>query len=178
MRRGRRVLILVAPVVGALALVAVVAAALARDDGSSTAVPLVGQPAPSLAGETLQGEEFVLEPGRHQLTLVNVWASWCGPCRQELPLLAATAREAPSRVAVVTVNTRDGPAAARSLLEQTGTEDLLTVKDVRGRIAVSWGATGVPETFVVDAEGVIRAHHSGAVTQEWVKTQIDTWGPR
>ncbi len=165
---------------GALALLAVVVlagAALVRG-GAGEAAPLVGDPAPRLAGETLDGEEYTFDPAAHELTLVNVWASWCGPCRQELPLLSEVARAAPGRVAVVTVNTRDGAVAARSLLEETGTENLLAVQDPRGRIAVSWGATGVPETFVVDAEGVVRGHVAGAVTRAWVQDQVARWGSR
>lgn len=137
--------------------------------------PLQGEPAPELRGTTLEGQQYRMRPRDSALTIVNVWASWCGPCRQELPMIADFTRRRGDRVRVVTVDTRDGPAAARSLLEEVDATDLLAVQDPSGRIAVDWGATGVPETFVVDADGIIRARAVGEVTEEWLAEQVDRW---
>lgn len=140
--------------------------------------PTVGERAPALVGTTLTGDRFRLQPRPGTLTVVNVWASWCGPCRDEVPLLDHFAQEWRGRgVRVVTVNTRDGPVAARSFLSQVGARDLLAVSDPDGRIAVAWGATGVPETFVVDQDGTVRAHQIGVVTSAWLEEQVARWSP-
>lgn len=168
----------------AVALVALVGtalllgSALAGSEGSTQANPLVGSKAPPLSGETLSGTTYTLHEKPHTLTLVNVWASWCGPCRDEVPLIADTARRWSDRgVRVVTVDTKDGPVAARTLLQEVHATDLLAVQDPHGRIAVAWGVTGVPETFVVDEHGVIRAHRAGPVTRPWLSEQLGRWAP-
>ncbi|MGW0231232.1 TlpA family protein disulfide reductase [Actinopolymorpha singaporensis] len=145
--------------------------------GGAVGSPLAGHPAPELSGRTLDGGHYRLRPGGAKVTLVNVWASWCGPCRNELPLLAATAqRWKPRGVRVVTVNTKDGPVAARSLLKEVDATGLLTVLDPYGDLAVSWGATGIPETFVVDQDGKVRARWTGPLTKDWLDTQLARWG--
>lgn len=171
--RRRRVL----PVALALVLVAGLTVLLAtglRDAGHpSDRFALLGQPAPPLHGRTLDGGHFALDSLEGSVVLVNVWASWCGPCRNELPLIRdASRRWADEGVEVVTINTRDGPVAARALLEEVNATDLLTVRDSKGRLAVAWGATGVPETFVVDRSGIVRARRVGEVTPEWLQTHL------
>ncbi len=78
----------------------------------------------------------------------------------------------------LTIDTRDGPVAARSLLHEVDATDLPVVQDPDGRLAVDWGATGIPETFVVDATGTVRARSRGAVTLEWLQEQARQWGSR
>lgn len=135
---------------------------------------LVGRVAPPLAGPTLDGGAFDMDRLARQVVLVNVWASWCGPCRDELPLIARTQRRlAPAGLGVVTIDTRDGPVAARALLAEVGAERLTTVLDPDGRLAVAWGAHGVPETFLVDRRGVIRSVHIGPITQRWVQEHVE-----
>lgn len=135
---------------------------------------LVDRAAPALSGPTLDGSSFSLDELGGQVVLVNVWASWCGPCRDELPLLVATQRRlAPDGLRVVTLDTRDGPDAARALLAETGAAGLTTVLDPDGRLAVSWGARGVPETFLVDRRGIIRAVSIGPITEQWVQQQVE-----
>ncbi len=175
-RRGLTVAAALAVLIGVSLLLG---SALSRPGSSSSASPLLGRHAPALAGTTLGGGTYRLprKPGR--LTLVNIWASWCGPCRQELPLLSQVARHAGAEgVRLVTVNTKDGEVPARELLRKVGASDLLTVQDPHGRLAVEWGVTGVPETFVVDAGGVVRARFQGPVSQAWLDQQIQRWGPR
>jgi cytochrome c biogenesis protein CcmG/thiol:disulfide interchange protein DsbE len=168
-------------VLGAAVLV-VAALVLGRGALSGSAAgasfPLEGKPAPAVSGSTLAGDTVSREHWRGGVTVVNIWASWCGPCRQELPIIAAFARHAAgSRVRVLTIDTRDGPAAARSLLDEVGAKDLPVVQDPAGRLAVAWGVTGVPETFVVDHRGVIRALARGGVTRDWLEEQVSRWGP-
>jgi len=142
-------------------------------DGTGTS-PLVGRRAPTLSGTTLTGAHYRWRPGT--VTVVNIWASWCGPCRDELPLIARFAQTWQQRgVRVVTVDSRDGVDPAKAFLGDVGARDLLAVHDPDGRLAVSWGATGIPETFVVDAHGVIRAHQIGEVDAAWLTDEVSAW---
>lgn len=134
-----------------------------------------GKPAPDLAGTTLTGGQFRLQP-TGQVTVVNIWASWCGPCREEVPSLVRTQQQWRDRgVRLVTINTKDGPVAARYFLRQLHVTDLLAVSDPQGRLAVAWGATGVPETVIVDQRGIVRARWLGAVSQDWLADQLSRW---
>lgn len=167
---------LLAGVVGVVALLVVadlVGAMRGRADEDGGG-PLVGRAAPVLAGTTLAGRSYTWRPGA--VTVVNIWASWCGPCRDEVPLIADFARRWSSRgVRVVTVDSRDGVDPAREFLRDVRARSLLAVHDPRGRIAVSWGATGIPETFVVDRRGVIRAHRIGEVDATWLTDEVARW---
>jgi cytochrome c biogenesis protein CcmG, thiol:disulfide interchange protein DsbE len=130
--------------------------------------------APPLAGTTLAGGRFDLSASRGQVVVVNVWASWCDPCRQELPQLVGMVRQsAGQRVRLVGLDVRDDERDARSLLSAIGASDLTVVPDPRGTTAVSWGVSGVPETFIVDRTGRIRVHAQGAVTADWLRQQLD-----
>ncbi|KXK63708.1 hypothetical protein AWW66_01735 [Micromonospora rosaria] len=129
--------------------------------------------APALAGTTLDGAQFDLATLRGQVVLVNVFASWCGPCRDELPLLAETARQgSPQGLRVVGLNLRDGPDAVRDLLERTRADALTVLPDPDGSRAVDWGVRGVPETFLVDRDGQVVAHQPGVVTRQWLRDRL------
>ncbi|MEV6814142.1 TlpA disulfide reductase family protein [Micromonospora sp. NPDC051296] len=129
--------------------------------------------APALAGTTLSGDRFDLADARGQVVLVNVFASWCGPCRAELPLLVeADRRWSPEGLRVVGLNLRDGPEAVRALLDETGAGKLTVLPDRDGSTAIEWGVRGVPETFVVDRDGRIVAHQPGVVTQRWLADRV------
>jgi cytochrome c biogenesis protein CcmG/thiol:disulfide interchange protein DsbE len=105
--------------------------------------------------------------------LVNIWASWCSPCRQELPLLAETARQwTGNGVRLVGLDVRDNEQDAQALLTETDATDLTVVPDPRGLVAVSWGVRAVPETFIVDRAGQIRVRAHGAVTATWLRQQL------
>ena len=130
----------------------------------------VGEPAVALVGTTLDGERFDLAELRGDVVVVNVWASWCAPCRDELPALADAARRwGEDGLHVVGISTRDRESAARGLLREVGASALPSVVDQDGRLALSWGALGVPETFVVDRSGVVRARLAGAVDEAWLE---------
>lgn len=168
-----RIVLLVATIVAVLAL-ADLAGAFHGGASGGTGDPLVGHRAPALSGNTVTGGAYRLRPGA--VTVVSIWASWCGPCRDEVPLVSRfAARWARRGVRVVTVDTRDGIVPARQFLASIGARHLLAVQDPQGRIAVSWGATGVPESFVVDRSGVVRAHLIGAVDDRWLTDEVARW---
>jgi cytochrome c biogenesis protein CcmG/thiol:disulfide interchange protein DsbE len=179
--RRLTVLLVAVAVVGGLA--AILGSGLGRASSQlvdqSSASPLIGHRAPPLSGRTLQGHHFSLAGDFARLTFVNVWASWCGPCRQELPLIADIAARwtaSGTGARVVTIDTKDGTVPARNMLRRSGATGLPTLSDPHGDRAVAWGATGVPETFVVDGHGIVRARHVGPVTRDWLEQQAIRWG--
>jgi cytochrome c biogenesis protein CcmG, thiol:disulfide interchange protein DsbE len=172
----RRVVVVGVALTVAVVVLAGLTLALAARPGALGARDLVGRAAPPLSGTTLTGDHYRMPARPGHLTVVNIWAAWCAPCRSEIPLLARAADDYRARgVRVVTIDTRDGPVAARSLLADARARSLLAVEDPRGRLAVSWGATGVPETVVVDRRGVVRARWLGAVSRSWLDRQVHRW---
>jgi cytochrome c biogenesis protein CcmG/thiol:disulfide interchange protein DsbE len=113
-----------------------------------------GKPVPGFSNEDLKG----------RVTVVNVWASWCAPCRQEHPLLVDLARN-PS-VRVVGINQKDNPDNARRFLGALGNPYAAVGVDPNGRASIDWGVYGVPETFIVGPDGTIRHKHIGPLTPE------------
>jgi cytochrome c biogenesis protein CcmG/thiol:disulfide interchange protein DsbE len=164
---------------GALLLVAVVAAAafvlarqLGRDPTGGESV-LVGHGAPALAGETLDGARFDLTAWRGQVVLVNVWGSWCYPCRQEQPLLAAAYTSLhPRGLRMVGIDVRDRPADARAFLAQYGQAGWPSVADPDGEHAVDWGTFALPETYLIGRSGRVLAKSVGPVTAAWLDREV------
>jgi cytochrome c biogenesis protein CcmG/thiol:disulfide interchange protein DsbE len=102
--------------------------------------------------------------------LLNFWASWCPPCREEHPLLVELARS--QGVAIVGINYKDDPARATAWLKQLGDPYVATVADPDGRIGIDFGVYGMPETFLIDRTGVIRYKRIGAITRERLEGEI------
>lgn len=138
---------------------------------AAVAGPPVGETAPPLAGRTLSGEALQPPDLRARVVVVSVWAAWCGPCRRELPVLVAAVRAHPG-VRLIGIDTRDGERQARTLLARAGGDPAHSVVDPDGALAASWNVAGVPETFVVDARGIVRARHLGPVTGGWVDQAV------
>jgi cytochrome c biogenesis protein CcmG/thiol:disulfide interchange protein DsbE len=164
--------------VAAVVFVAVVAAAgalLATRLGESSAAPsaLIGRPAPSLAGGTLDGAEFDLADWHGQVVLVNLWASWCQPCRREQPVLtAAQTALGPRGLRIVGIDVRDDPDDARSFLAEVGDGGWPSVADPQGTHAVEWGTFALPETYLVGRDGTIVAKAVGEVAGDWITQQV------
>ena len=95
-----------------------------------------------------------------KVSLVNIWASWCLPCRIEHPVLMALAKEG---VTIYGINYRDKPYDALNFLKTLGNPYKRIGADSNGRVAIEWGVYGYPETFVVDATGQIRYRHVGPI---------------
>ena len=158
-------LVLMAFGVGATAVLAV---GFGRDP-SIVPSELIDEPAPALAGPTLEGGRVDLREHAGKVVVVNVWASWCTVCREEHPELeAAAAQLAPSAVRFVGINTQDTIDDAKRFLQEMGGSSYPSVLDPDGRKAVDWGVFGVPETFLIDQRGHVRAKIVGKVTREWL----------
>ena len=126
--------------------------------------PLVGKPVPEFALGPVQGRELGLSSQdlRGEVSLVNVFASWCVACRDEHPLLLALERE--RVIPVHGLNYKDTPDAAAAWLDALGDPYTRIGADLDGRVGINWGVYGVPETFVVDQDGRIAYKHVGPVT--------------
>ena len=142
-----------------------VAMALQISRSGNDALPseLIGKPAPSLgtsafADFLLPNDETLKKP---ELKLVNFWASWCAPCRAEHPSLA---RMAESGIPIIGVNFKDREANGLRFLDELGNPYLGIAADPDGRVAINWGVYGIPETFIVDENGIVRLRHPGPIT--------------
>ena len=163
-RRGKAVAIVIAIVFIAL-LGLLFYGVLVSDRAGREALPspLIGKPAPEFSLPVLH------EPGRlvssrdlrGQPYLLNVWGSWCPACRVEHPVLTRFAET--KRLRVIGYNWKDEHADALRWLEQFGNPYWLVLVDYDGRKAIDWGIYGAPETFLVDAEGIVRWKHVGPV---------------
>lgn len=133
--------------------------------------PLVGKPSPAFTGPRLDtGDPTSRDDLLGEVTLLNVWASWCVACRQEHPLLNQLARS--GEVRVVGLNYKDEQRDGLRWLQQFGDPYVWSVADRDGRIGIDYGVYGVPETFVLDAAGVIRAKHIGPITPDYLRDEL------
>lgn len=140
-----------------------------RIGGDHSIVPsaLINRPAPDLALPPLDGANVpAIDPSAFKgaVTIVNVWASWCAPCRAEHPYLAQLAKD--GRIRVVGINYKDQPANALRFLSELGNPFAAISADAAGRAAIEWGVYGVPETFLVGRDGRIRYKQVGPLTAE------------
>ncbi len=164
------------PLVIFLALVAALYAGLSTresTDGRTTVPsPLIGKDAPAFSLPQLHEPAKKFSPAdmKGKVWLFNLWASWCESCREEHPLLMALAQQ--KLVPVVGLDYEDKAPDAEAWLAQGGNPYLLNVFDAEGRIAIDYGITGVPETFVIDKHGVIRYKEIGMLTPKNLKETI------
>lgn len=161
---GRRWAML-APLLVFVALVAVLAVGLTLNPREIPSA-LIGRPVPQFALPPVQGGALGLAGAdlQGEVSLVNVFASWCVACREEHPVFMQMRRE--GLVPIHGLNYKDRPADAQKWLEDLGDPYTRTGADLDGRVAIEWGVYGVPETFVVDREGRIAYKHIGPVTPE------------
>jgi cytochrome c biogenesis protein CcmG/thiol:disulfide interchange protein DsbE len=136
-------------------------------DPRDVASPLLAQRAPSWSLITLDGEMLSSADLAGRPYVVNFWASWCIPaCVDEHPVLAAAQEEYGDAVTLVGVLYQDDPADARGFLDRYGDAGYPHLADERGSLAIEYGVTGPPESFFVDAAGVVRARQWGPLTMQ------------
>ena len=134
--------------------------------------PLVGKPAPAFALPVLHQPDKRFAPGdmRGKVWLLNVWASWCVSCREEHPVLLDLAKR--GVMPILGLNYKDKGEDAQRWLKQFGDPYQLSVVDADGRIGIDYGVYGVPETYLIDREGVIRYKQIGPLTQAIVEQKV------
>jgi len=132
-----------------------VAASPSVSDGIGTSAPSSSSPAALYAGK---------------VWMLNVWGSWCSGCQLEHPLLNALAAE--RMLPIVGLAWKDSPAQARQWLDRLGNPYSLVLMDLDGKAAIDWGVYGAPETFVIDARGMVRFKHVGPLSDEVVRGQL------
>mgnify|MGYP001297430425 CR=1 FL=1 len=123
-------------------------------------LPLLHEPGKTLSLADLRGKPFVM----------NVWGSWCPECRVEHPVIARFAYT--KRVRFIGYNLKDEREEALRWLEEYDNPYSDVVADIDGRTAIDWGIYGAPETFLVDANGIIRWKHVGAITDEIIANEL------
>ena len=135
--------------------------------------PFIGKPAPTFKLPQLDAAQPAFEPAqmKGQVWILNVWASWCAPCREEHPLLVAAARE--QLVPIVGLNYKDDPRNGQDWLRKLGDPYQAGAVDRDGRVGIDYGVYGVPETFVIDRDGIVRLKHIGPLTPEaWARDVV------
>ena len=133
--------------------------------------PLIGKPVPEFSLQPVQGRKSGLarEDLIGEVSMVNVFASWCVACRQEHPLLMALSRQ--GIVPIHGLNYKDKPQEAADWLDSLGDPYTRTGADIDGRVGIDWGVYGVPETFIVDKAGRIAYKHIGPIAKkDWEET--------
>jgi len=140
-------------------------------DNSAIASPLIGKPAPALNLPELAMPEQRISVAQLQgkAYVLNVWGSWCVSCRIEHPVITELAK---SGALVVGYNYKDSDADATRWLADYGNPFALIVQDEDGSAALDWGIYGAPETFVIDAKGIVRFKHIGPLTSEIIDQSI------
>lgn len=176
-RRAQRAILVVG--IGIVAIVGLtLMLAMSGGDGSDTdsqvvgGHPLFGEPAPEIDLQTLDGERVTLSSLRGRPVLINFWATWCGPCREEFPLMVeAYARHADEGLEIVGISHDDTVEGAREFAaDQGATWILLDDPD-----DVAWNdyrGVGMPTSFFIDREGIVRAFSLGAFSEEGLQAQL------
>jgi cytochrome c biogenesis protein CcmG/thiol:disulfide interchange protein DsbE len=175
-----------------VALLVLLAVGLTRDPHEIPS-PFIGKPAPDFKLETLSGKPATFSPAdmKGRVWMLNVWATWCVACREEHPTLVSL--KGAGTVPIVGLNYKEvrgddaidsdriAPAAEEALarqragrwLEQRGDPYSLVALDLDGKAGINYGVYGVPETFIIDKQGIIRMKHIGAITPLSFKEQIE-----
>jgi cytochrome c biogenesis protein CcmG, thiol:disulfide interchange protein DsbE len=149
--------------------------ALRSGDPSRLPSPLIGKPVPQFSLGPIEGLETgsgvsSADLANGEVTIVNMWASWCGPCIQEHPQLVALKQQ--HGVRLIGINYKDEPGAARRFLARHGNPFDSIGADTTGRVAIDWGVYGVPETYVVDGNGRIAFKFIGPLSASAIESQI------
>ncbi len=167
------------PLIILAAMATLFLAALYSGDPSRLPSALIGKPVPQF---TLPPVEGLAEIGQNtpglasadladgRVSVVNVWASWCGPCIQEQPHLVALKKRQDLRL--VSINYKDDPAAARRFLSRFGNPFDAIGADLSGRVGIDWGVYGVPETYVVNGHGKIVYKFVGPLSEEAIRNEL------
>lgn len=171
---GRRLaaIVIVAGFAGLLALLLYGVRQSDRPDREALPSPLIGRAAPQFTLPLLHEPERQVASTEllGQPYLLNVWGSWCPACREEHPVLSRYA--ATGQVRVIGYNWKDEREDALRWLQQFGDPYSMILVDYEGRAAIDWGIYGAPETFLIDAAGIVRWKHVGPLSDEIIEREL------
>jgi cytochrome c biogenesis protein CcmG/thiol:disulfide interchange protein DsbE len=171
-RLTRRSLLVLLPLIVFMGLAALFFVGLHEGDPSRLPSALIGRPAPHTVLPPLAGVERDGKPVpglnndmfKGEVTLVNVWASWCVPCHDEVPFLESLSKD--KRIQLVSINYKDTAENARRFLNRYGNPFAATGRDENGRTSIDWGVYGVPESYLVGRDGRITYKLVGPITAD------------
>jgi len=176
--KTRRNVLVALPLIVFIGVAALFYVGLGEGDPSKLPSALIGKPVPAtdlppVPGLSVDGKPV---PGLTNATLkdsvsvVNVWASWCVPCHDEVPFLDALGKD--KRIKLVGINYKDAPDNARRFLNRYGNPFVATGQDENGRTSIDWGVYGVPETFLIGRDGRIAYKLVGPLTADNLKSTL------
>ena len=173
MSRPRRLRFVTLGLTGFIAIVVIALIALLASRGPASAIPfqspLLGQQAPQAMATNLSGGTVSLRASNAQPLVVNFFASWCVPCRVEHPYLSALAGE---KVVLVGINYKNDPAEANAWLAKLGNPYATVAVDREGHTGINFGVYGVPESYLIDRQGIIRFKQTGPWTPEAIEHEL------
>jgi len=141
-------------------------------DPREIASPLIGRAAPDFSLQSMDGDEVSLADYRGRAVLVNFWASWCFECIAEHRVLMEAQERYGDEVAIVGILYQDTVADARAFLARYGDGGWPNLIDPTGSVAIDFGVSGVPESFFIDADAIVRYKQWGAVTGDVIEAQV------
>ena len=141
-------------------------------DPSKVPSPLVGKPVPAFELPRLEDPDRTVSPEalKGRVYILNVWASWCVSCRKEHPILMQAAQR--GELTIIGLDYKDKRDDARRWLRRHGDPYRVSAFDAKGKVGIDLGVYGVPETYVIDAQGVIRHKHIGPLTRKEMRETI------
>lgn len=162
------------PLLVMVAVLALLAVGLLTQTDDAKSV-LEGRPAPALSGVTLEGKTFSSSALKGKPMVINFWASWCDPCREEAPLFKELAVKLEGQATLVGVLMRDNPNKARAFGQQYG-YDFPSLLNSDNNIAFDFGVTAPPETFFVDSSGTVVKRKIGALSATELQQNLERLG--
>jgi cytochrome c biogenesis protein CcmG/thiol:disulfide interchange protein DsbE len=164
-------ILLFLPLIAAVVLGVVLFAGIGKDPTRLDSA-LIGKPVPAFSLPDLQNPEQVLDQRlfEGQVTLLNVWATWCPSCRQEHPFLMWLSKT--QGVRIVGLDYKDTRSDALQWFKDLGNPYEVTIFDAEGKLGFDLGVYGAPETFVIDSDGVVRYRHVGVVDEKVWKEEL------
>lgn len=135
-----------------------------QKDPKKLAAALIGKPIAEFRLPTVQDSNHIVNNNHlpKEIHLLNVWGSWCGYCKEEMPFLA----ELSKNIKIVGLDYRDKPQSALDFLQKFGNPYWLNLDDGKGSLALNLGVNGAPETYLIDRNGIIRYRYSGPINRQ------------
>jgi peroxiredoxin len=143
-----------------------------KGEGWAARVPEKNQPAIDFSLPSLEGKEFRLQDYAGKPVIINFWATWCTPCREEMPLIENYYRQHSSNVAVLAINDGDSLASVRSFVDEMGLSFPILL-DQDSQVSRLYKVLALPTTLFIDQNGILRYQHTGSLTEEQLLNYLE-----